>query len=49
MTSEYMNFVMEALELEDTLKNYERRDASGWFALSFQACFSSHCVSLSKT
>ncbi|KAI3755297.1 hypothetical protein L1987_55093 [Smallanthus sonchifolius] len=32
--SEYMNFVMEALELEDTLKNYERRDATGWKYIS---------------
>ncbi|KAL5669389.1 hypothetical protein ACJX0J_021610, partial [Zea mays] len=28
--SEYMTCVMEALKLEDTIKNYERRDASGW-------------------
>ncbi|KAJ3695835.1 hypothetical protein LUZ60_001212 [Juncus effusus] len=28
--SEYMNYVMEALELEDTIKNFERRDANGW-------------------
>uniref|UniRef100_A0A0D9VLA3 LMBR1-like membrane protein n=1 Tax=Leersia perrieri TaxID=77586 RepID=A0A0D9VLA3_9ORYZ len=28
--SEYMTYVMEALELEDTIKNYERRDANGW-------------------
>ncbi|XWS54536.1 hypothetical protein CRYUN_Cryun10bG0097300 [Craigia yunnanensis] len=28
--SEYMSFVLEALELEDTVKNYERRDATGW-------------------
>ncbi|XP_022744628.1 LMBR1 domain-containing protein 2 homolog A isoform X8 [Durio zibethinus] len=28
--SEYMSFVLEALELEDTIKNYERRDATGW-------------------
>ncbi|XAR53036.1 hypothetical protein NMG60_11021423 [Bertholletia excelsa] len=28
--SEYMNFVIEALELEDTIKNYDRRDATGW-------------------
>ncbi|GMP38951.1 hypothetical protein CsSME_00009992 [Camellia sinensis var. sinensis] len=27
--SEYMNFVMETLELEDTVKNYDRRDATG--------------------
>ncbi|KAK9285978.1 hypothetical protein L1049_025180 [Liquidambar formosana] len=28
--SEYMTYVMEALELEDTIKNYERRSATGW-------------------
>ncbi|GMH24690.1 hypothetical protein Nepgr_026533 [Nepenthes gracilis] len=28
--SEYMAFVLEALELEDTIKNYECRDATGW-------------------
>ncbi|XP_066328596.1 uncharacterized protein [Miscanthus floridulus] len=28
--SEYMTCVMEALKLEDTIKNYERRDANGW-------------------
>ncbi|KAJ0981413.1 hypothetical protein J5N97_009668 [Dioscorea zingiberensis] len=28
--SEYMTYVMEALELEDTIKNYERRDSTGW-------------------
>ncbi|GFY94056.1 LMBR1-like membrane protein [Actinidia rufa] len=28
--SEYMTYVMEALELEDTVKNYERRSAIGW-------------------
>ncbi|KAL7206041.1 hypothetical protein ACSBR2_018873 [Camellia fascicularis] len=32
--SEYMNFVMEALELEDTVKNYDRRDATGWKYIS---------------
>ncbi|KAJ9552058.1 hypothetical protein OSB04_016103 [Centaurea solstitialis] len=32
--SEYMNFVMEALELEDTLKNYERRHDTGWKYIS---------------
>ncbi|KAK9163910.1 hypothetical protein Syun_004812 [Stephania yunnanensis] len=32
--SEYMAFVMEALELEDTIKNYERRHATGWFGLN---------------
>ncbi|WRX15760.1 LMBR1-like membrane protein - like 4 [Theobroma cacao] len=34
---EYMSFVLEALELEDTVKNYERRDATGWkFISSFR-------------
>ncbi|KAJ4753293.1 hypothetical protein LUZ62_087698 [Rhynchospora pubera] len=28
--SEYMTYVMEALELEDTIKNNERREANGW-------------------
>ncbi|XP_071736915.1 uncharacterized protein [Rutidosis leptorrhynchoides] len=32
--SEYMSFVMESLDLEDTLKNYERRDATGWRYIS---------------
>ncbi|XP_076900375.1 uncharacterized protein LOC143554529 [Bidens hawaiensis] len=32
--SEYMNFVIEALELEDTLKSYEHRDATGWKYIS---------------
>ncbi|CAN6164582.1 unnamed protein product [Urochloa humidicola] len=32
--SDYMNCVMEALELEDTIRNYEQRDASGWKYLS---------------
>jgi hypothetical protein len=27
--------VKEALELEDTIKNYERRDSTGWFAPNF--------------
>ena len=31
--SEYTKFVLEALELEDTIKNYDRRDSTGWFAL----------------
>lgn len=31
--SEYMTYVMEALELEDTIKNYDRRSSTGWFAL----------------
>ncbi|CAJ1936094.1 unnamed protein product [Sphenostylis stenocarpa] len=29
--SEYTKFVLEALELEDTIKNYERREDIGWF------------------
>ncbi|OUZ99602.1 LMBR1-like membrane protein [Macleaya cordata] len=28
--SEYMTYVMEALELEDTMKNYEHRVGTGW-------------------
>uniref|UniRef100_A0A0D9WNC0 LMBR1-like membrane protein n=1 Tax=Leersia perrieri TaxID=77586 RepID=A0A0D9WNC0_9ORYZ len=28
--SKYTSYVMEALELEDTIKNYEQRDANGW-------------------
>ncbi|KAF8772639.1 hypothetical protein HU200_005603 [Digitaria exilis] len=32
--SEYMNCVMEALELEDTIRNYEQRGANGWKYLS---------------
>ncbi|KAL8143488.1 hypothetical protein V2J09_016520 [Rumex salicifolius] len=28
--SEYLSYVSEALELEDTVKNYERREATGW-------------------
>ncbi|GAB2283294.1 hypothetical protein Dimus_017815 [Dionaea muscipula] len=28
--SEYLTYVLEALELEDTMKNNERRDATGW-------------------
>ncbi|XP_062233315.1 uncharacterized protein LOC133930642 isoform X2 [Phragmites australis] len=31
---EYMTYVMEALELEDTIRNYEQRDANGWKYLS---------------
>lgn len=32
--SEYTKFVLEALELEDTIKNYERRDSIGWKYIS---------------
>ncbi|KNA19156.1 hypothetical protein SOVF_064200 [Spinacia oleracea] len=32
--SEYMTYVLEALELEDTIKNYERRHATGWKYIS---------------
>ncbi|CAJ2667885.1 LMBR1 domain-containing protein 2 homolog A-like isoform X1 [Trifolium pratense] len=28
--SEYITYVQEALELEDTIKNYERRNSTGW-------------------
>lgn len=27
-----MTYIIEALELEDTIKNYERRSSTGWFA-----------------
>ncbi|CAM8915768.1 unnamed protein product [Rhodiola kirilowii] len=32
--SEYMTCVKEALELEDTIRNYERRDSTGWKYIS---------------
>ncbi|KAI6699511.1 hypothetical protein NL676_013835, partial [Syzygium grande] len=32
--SEYLTYVLEALELEDVIKNYERRDATGWKFIS---------------
>ncbi|MED6161289.1 hypothetical protein PIB30_059351 [Stylosanthes scabra] len=32
--SEYTKFVLEALELEDTIKNYESRDSTGWKYIS---------------
>ncbi|XP_057417002.1 uncharacterized protein LOC130711419 isoform X2 [Lotus japonicus] len=32
--SEYMTYVLEALELEDTTKNYERRNSTGWKYIS---------------
>ncbi|XP_029128499.1 LMBR1 domain-containing protein 2 homolog A isoform X2 [Cajanus cajan] len=32
--SEYTNFVLGALELEDSIKNYDRRDAIGWKYIS---------------
>ncbi|PIN08793.1 hypothetical protein CDL12_18626 [Handroanthus impetiginosus] len=35
--SEYLTYVTEALELEDTIKNYERRSMTGWkFVSSFR-------------
>ncbi|KAL8475150.1 hypothetical protein ACS0TY_031540 [Phlomoides rotata] len=35
--SEYLTYVTEALELEDTIKNYERRSMTGWkFISSFR-------------
>lgn len=33
--SEYMTYVLEALEVEDATKNYERRRTTGWFASNF--------------
>ncbi|XP_058096928.1 uncharacterized protein LOC131242353 isoform X5 [Magnolia sinica] len=36
--SEYMTYVMEALELEDTIQNYERCNLTGWkYVSSFRA------------
>ncbi|XP_020233264.1 LMBR1 domain-containing protein 2 homolog A [Cajanus cajan] len=32
--SEYMTYVLEALELEDKIKNYERRNTTGWKYMS---------------
>ncbi|KAJ9170397.1 hypothetical protein P3X46_018507 [Hevea brasiliensis] len=32
--SEYMTYVLEALELEDTIKNYERGNSTGWKYIS---------------
>ncbi|KAL9356490.1 hypothetical protein Peur_049743 [Populus x canadensis] len=32
--SEYMTYVMEALELQDTVKNYERSSSTGWKYIS---------------
>ncbi|KAL0677430.1 hypothetical protein Bca4012_005411 [Brassica carinata] len=32
--SEYLTYVTEALVLEDTVKNYERRDSTGWKYIS---------------
>ncbi|XVF15251.1 hypothetical protein REPUB_Repub09cG0134800 [Reevesia pubescens] len=32
--SEYMTYVSEALQLEDTIKNYERRSSTGWKYIS---------------
>ncbi|KAJ6775080.1 LMBR1 INTEGRAL MEMBRANE-LIKE PROTEIN [Salix purpurea] len=32
--SEYMTYVMEALELEDTVKNHERSSSNGWTYIS---------------
>eukprot|EP00262_Sarcandra_glabra_P002772 TRINITY_DN13167_c0_g2_i1.p1 TRINITY_DN13167_c0_g2~~TRINITY_DN13167_c0_g2_i1.p1 ORF type:complete len:592 (-),score=99.56 TRINITY_DN13167_c0_g2_i1:326-1990(-) len=37
--SEYMTCVTQALELEDTIKNYERRSSTGWkYVSSFRDC-----------
>lgn len=30
-----MTYVLEALELEDTVKNYERRKSTGWFVFTY--------------
>ncbi|KAK6789990.1 hypothetical protein RDI58_013790 [Solanum bulbocastanum] len=36
--SEYLTYVTEALELEDTIKNYEQRNATGWKFVSTLRC-----------
>ncbi|KAL5171121.1 LMBR1 domain-containing protein 2 A [Glycine soja] len=33
--SGYMTYVLEALELEDTIKNFDRRNSTGWCASNF--------------
>jgi len=43
--SEYLTYVTEALVLEDTMKNYERRDATGWS--DFQSFHLSYNIRLS--
>lgn len=35
-----MAYVREALELEDTLKNYESRSLTGWFTSNYSFFFS---------
>ena len=48
--SEYMTYVMEALDLEDTIKNYEHRDANGWkYVSSFRESRSGTLGSLLDT
>ncbi|KAG2661702.1 hypothetical protein PVAP13_1KG264981 [Panicum virgatum] len=48
--SEYMTCVMEALKLEDTIKNYEHRDANGWkYVSSFRESRSGTLGSLLDT
>jgi len=37
-----MTYVLEALELEDATKNYERRHTTGWFASNFFVGFLPH-------
>ena len=34
-----MSYVMEALELEDTVKNYERRSSTGWSVPNYSFYF----------
>lgn len=36
---------MEALELEDTIKNYEQRDANEWWAIDFDVLQGICCLS----
>ncbi|KFK28211.1 hypothetical protein AALP_AA8G487000 [Arabis alpina] len=48
--SEYLTYVTEALVLEDTMKNYERRDSTGWkYISSFRASRSGNMGNLLDT
>jgi hypothetical protein len=41
-----MNYIVKALELEDTIKNYERRAATGWFVPDYSLHCSNICSRL---
>ncbi|KAJ8765678.1 hypothetical protein K2173_014800 [Erythroxylum novogranatense] len=42
--SEYISYVSEALELEDTIKNYEHGSSTGWFAPNYVVEFFWRCI-----